>query len=109
MTATQQTDLDKLRIVSETDLPHDCGLIAAAACSYLSKHGVKARVLCYGWGKNKGHRVVVFQSGQSLAVYDERGTRSMHHATWDSPPKAIAKALMVCDRDNRKVTKAQWE
>lgn len=97
------------RVVLETDLHNDCGLIAAAAWKYLTSHGVKARILCYGYGKDQGHRVVVFQSAETLAIYDERGTRTMHHATWETSPKAIARALMVCDRDKRKITKAVWQ
>ena len=33
------------RVILETDLHNDCGLIAAAAWKYLTSHGVKARIL----------------------------------------------------------------
>lgn len=97
------------RVIAETDLPNDCGLIAAAALRYLTAHGVKARILVYGYGKDKGHRVAVFQSGEAIAVYHDGGTRTIYHADWNTQPKAIATALMKSERDKRKVTMARWE
>lgn len=110
MTAAHQTALaEQPRIILETDLHNDCGLVAAAAYSYLSRHGVKARVLVYGYGKDKGHRVVVFEGGGAMCVYDENGTRTIHHSTWKTSPKAFAKALMKACRDKGKLTHARWE
>lgn len=51
---------------------------------------------------------MVFDSAGALTIYDDRGCRTMHHANWDTSPKLIAKALMKCDRDKRKITSAKW-
>lgn len=97
------------RVIAETDLHNDCGLIAAAAWKYLTSHGVKARILIYQYGKDEGHRVVVFQSAESLAVYHDGGTRTIHNASWRTTPKELAKALLKVERDKRAVTMARWE
>lgn len=76
---------------------------------YLTSHGVKARVFVYQWGQDRGHRCVVFESGPKLAVYDEGGTRTLHHTTWATPPRQIAAALLKAARDKSKITKARWE
>lgn len=97
------------RIILETDLHNDCGLVAAAAYRYLTSHGVKARVLVYGYGKDQGHRVVVFDGGGALCIYDENGTRTIHHATWKTSPTAFGKALMKASGDKGRLTYARWD
>lgn len=102
--------MNEPRIILESDLHNDCGLIAAAAWKYLNSHGVKARILNIRYGPKDGHTVVVFESGPTrLSTYDHEGALVFDETcTWDTPPKLIARAWQKSNDPKKKVTDGKW-
>lgn len=97
------------RVILETDLHNDCGLIAAAAWKYLTSHGVKARILNIRYGDKDGHTVVVFENSTRIATYDHEGTLIFDDATsWDTPPLLIARAWEKSSGTGKKVVAGKW-
>jgi hypothetical protein len=98
------------RVILETDLHNDCGLIAAAAWRYLDSHGVKARILNIRYGPRDGHTVVVFAQGPTrLACYDHEGSLIFDStATWATRPKLLAKAWARENAPRKRVTDGKW-
>lgn len=97
------------RVILETDLENDCGLIAAAAYKYLTSHGVKAKVLQVRYGKRDGHTVVVFETAGKIKTYDYDGSLVFdENTTWDTPPKLLARAWAKEQGHGKKVTDGKW-
>jgi hypothetical protein len=101
--------MKQIRVILETDLHNDCGLIAAAAFKYLSSHGVKSKVLNIRYGKSDGHTVVVFESAGRICTYDHDGSLIYEHGTsWKTPPLLLARAWVKANGVKKKVLDAKW-
>lgn len=109
MTAAQQTAPDQPRVILPTDMHNDCGLIAAAAWSYLTKHGVKSRILNIRYGEDDGHTIVVYESAFRLSTYDHEGSLLFDEtATWEMPAILLARAWVKANKVKKKPTDAKW-
>jgi hypothetical protein len=97
------------RVIFETDMYNDCGLIAAAAWKYLTSHGVKARILNIRYGPADGHTIVVFESSGRISTYDHDGCLVFdENTTWDTPPILLARAWVRANEVGKKVTGGKW-
>lgn len=97
------------RIILETDLHNDCGLIAAAAWKYLTSHGVKARILNIRYGNDDGHTVVIFEAAGRFCCYDHRGCLVYEKTvSWKMPPKLLARAWARANGIKKKVEDGKW-
>lgn len=97
----------KPRVILETDLHNDCGLIAAAALKYLTSHGVKARTLNVRYGKHNGHSIIVFETDGRLCTYDHDGSCIFSKGiTWKTSPKLLAKYW--AKEQGKKATDGKW-
>lgn len=107
---TLEDSLVKLpRVIYETDLHNDCGLIAAAAWKYLTAHGVKARLLNIRYGPDSGHTVVVYECVKDrFCIYDHEGSLVLDTTvSWKTHPTALARAWARYMKAER-VTKGKW-
>lgn len=96
-------------VIFETDLHHDCGLIAAAAWKYLTSHGVRARILNIRYGPSDGHAVVVFETSTRFATYDHDGSLIFDETvSWDTPPILLARAWAKANNIGKKVANGRW-
>lgn len=97
------------RIILETDLHNDCGLICAAAWKYLTSHGVKAKILNIRYGPQDGHTVVVFEIAGRISTYDHEGCLVFDKtASWKTHPKLLANAWQKANNPKRKVVDGKW-
>lgn len=97
------------RVIFETDLHNDCGLIAAAAFRYLTSHGVKARVLNIRYGKEDGHTIVIYENAGRIVTYDHDGSLIYEKGTtWDTKPLLLARSWAKANCVGRKVIDASW-
>lgn len=98
------------RVILNTDLHNDCGLIAAAAWRYLTSHGVKARILNIRYGKDDGHTIVVFEQATRLSTYDHEGCLIFTdpQTSWDTSPTLMAKYWVQANKVKKKVTEGKW-
>lgn len=97
------------RVIFETDLHSDCGLIAAAAWKYLTAHGVKAKILNIRYRPSEGHTIVVYASATRLATYDHDGSLIFTpEVTWDTPPVQFAKSWAKANGVRKRVTDGRW-
>lgn len=99
----------KFRIIYETDLHSDCGLIAAAAWNYLTRHGVKACILNIRYGKEDGHTIVVYESDGRICTYDHDGSLIFDkNITWETKPIILAKLYAKVNNIKKKVIDGKW-
>lgn len=98
-----------VRVILETDLHNDCGLIAAAAHKYLTSHGVKCRILNIRYGKSDGHTVVVYESAGRIVTYDHEGSLIYEGGTtWKTSPLLLARAWVRANGVKKKVIDGKW-
>lgn len=100
--------MKNVRVIFETDLHNDCGLIAAAAWKYLTSHGVKAKILNIRYGPKNGHTVVVFESAGRICTYDHEGCLIFDKTcSLKTNPTMLAKAW-ARENSGKKVTEGKW-
>lgn len=101
--------MKEVRVILETDLHNDCGLIAAAAYKYLSSHGVKSRILNIRYGKSDGHTIVVYETAERIVTYDYDGSLIFEKGTtWNTPPILMARAWVKANGVKKKVVDGKW-
>lgn len=93
----------------DSGLPNDCGLISAAAWTWLQARRVQSKILRINYGPNDGHTVVIFQSAGRLCTYDADGSMVFTpDANWEMKPILLARAWCKSTGSKKTPIKAEW-